>query len=75
MAKELVLRAYPSLGRYHVRLLETSESGKRVLDIREHVSGPDFTGYTRRGIKIASAAEVDLLRDILTQILETGLLR
>ena len=68
--KEEVIREFPPLGKYRVRLLEDSKRG-RTLDIREFVSSESFEGFTRRGIRLIDRAQLDLLRDILKEVLET----
>jgi hypothetical protein len=74
--KTEVEREFPPIGSHRVRLLRTGkgQNQRKFLDIREHVSSTSFEGYTRRGIKLASRAEVDLLRDILSEILHDYLL-
>lgn len=42
-----------------------------MLDIREHVSSEGFEGFTRRGIRLGDRAQIDLLRDILKDVLES----
>jgi len=67
---EEVLREFPPLGRrYRVRILQNPRNPReKFLDIREYVRG-GFEGFTRRGIRISNRAELDLLRDILTEVL------
>ena len=72
--KEAVIREFPPVGKYRVRLLEDEKARKRVLDVREYISGESFEGFTRRGIRIADRAQVDLLRDALREILESMLI-
>ncbi len=72
--KEAVIREFPPVGKYRVRLLEDDKARKRVLDIREYIVGESFEGFTRRGIRIADRAQVDLLRDALREILESMLI-
>lgn len=67
-SQEEVLREFPPVGKYRVRLLQTNKS--RVLDVREYVSSDTFEGFTRRGIRLSNRAELDLLRDILKEILD-----
>jgi hypothetical protein len=57
--------------KYRVRLLQDPQrpQAEPVLDIREYVTGA-FEGFTRRGIRITSRAQFDLLRDVLTEILD-----
>ena len=72
--KDAVIREFPPLGgKYRIRILEDEKARKRVLDIREYLVG-DFTGFTRRGIRITDRAQVDLLRDALREILESMLI-
>lgn len=68
-----VIRELAPVARYRVRVLEDDKARKRVVDIREYVSG-SFEGYTRRGIRLTDRAQVDLLRDALREILESMLI-
>jgi hypothetical protein len=70
--REEVVREYPPVGRYRVRLLhDPRKTGDEpVLDIREYVSSETFEGFTRRGIRVSERAQIDLLRDILKEVLE-----
>lgn len=70
--REAVVREFPPLGRYRVRLLLNTRkpSEPPTLDIREYVSGESFEGFTRRGIRISARADMDLLRDVLKDVLE-----
>lgn len=66
-----VLREFPPIGKYRVRLVASKRrGGEAVLDIREYVKGGDFEGFTRRGIRLSARAEMDLLRDVLKEVLE-----
>jgi hypothetical protein len=67
--KEEVLREFPPLGKYRVRLLSNARAKERILDIREFVSSETFEGFTRRGIRLGDRAQVELLRDILSEVL------
>ena len=67
--KEEVLREFPPLGKYRVRLLRNPRGLEQILDIREFVETDQFSGYTRRGIRLSDRAQLDLLRDTLTEIL------
>jgi hypothetical protein len=69
-----VIREFPPLGKYRVRVLENDKARQRVLDIREYISGESFEGFTRRGIRITDRAQIDLLRDALREILESMLI-
>ena len=74
LPSEEVLREFPPLGKYRIRLLRSPRRPDEppTLDIREYVSSDTFEGYTRRGIKITSRAEMDLLRDILQEVMTLG---
>ncbi len=68
---EAVLREFPPLGgKYRVRLLSGSRAKERTLDIREYVSSDSFEGFTRRGIRLSDRAQVELLRDVLSELLQ-----
>lgn len=76
--EEEVLREWPPLGKYRIRLLANSRNpaGDPVLDIREYVSADSFEGFTRRGIRIADRGHLDVLRDVLKELLEqTGFVK
>lgn len=72
--KEIVIREFPPMGKYRVRVLDNEKSHQRVLDIREFISSESFEGFTRRGIRLADRAQLDLLRDVLKEILESMLI-
>ena len=72
--KEAVIREFPPVGKYRVRVLEDEKARKRILDVREYISAESFEGFTRRGIRISDRAQVDLLRDALREILESMLI-
>jgi hypothetical protein len=72
--KEEVLREFPPVGgKYRVRLLSDERASQKVLDIREYVSSETFEGFTRRGIRLGDRAQVELLRDVLSELLEDHL--
>lgn len=73
-SKDIVLREFAAVGKYHIRLLRNPRGpdAEPILDVREYLISPQFEGFTRRGIKLTSRAEVDLLRDVLTEVLERG---
>lgn len=52
--KDVVLREYPPVGKYRVRLLKPDTNSLPVVDIREYVMGEVFEGFTRRGIKLTA---------------------
>ena len=72
--KEEVLREFPPIGKYRIRLLSGARPKERTLDIREYVSGETFEGFTRRGIRLSERAQVELLRDTLSELLRDSLM-
>lgn len=72
--KEEVLREFPPLGKYRLRLVRNPKRPGETptLDIREYISSETFEGFTRRGIRLGDRAQMDLLRDVLREILEAG---
>ena len=68
-----VLREFPPIGKYRIRLLRdpSRPDAHPALDIREYIASESFEGFTRRGIHLGERAEIDLLRDILGEILES----
>lgn len=74
MSATEVLREFPPIGKYRIRLLANPKKPEvePVLDIREYATAETFEGFTRRGIQLANRAQVDLLRDILKEVLERG---
>ncbi len=70
--REEVLREFPPVGKYRVRLVHNPKrpDAQPVLDIREYVSSETFEGFTRRGIRLSDRAQIDLLRDVLKEVLE-----
>ena len=71
-SREELVREFPPLGKYRIRLLRNPRRPGEgpVLDIREYVSSNTFEGVTRRGIRIGDRAELDLLRDVIREVLE-----
>lgn len=50
---EVVFQEFPPAGSYRIRLVRDAELKDLVaLDVREYVSGRDFQGFTRRGIRL-----------------------
>jgi len=70
-----VLHIFEPIGKYHVRLVRDMEkNGPATLDVREHISGSDFHGYTRRGARLAGVEAMKSLReslDLAIKMLET----
>lgn len=69
---EEVLREFPPVGRYRVRLTRNPRRplDPPALDIREYIRSDTFEGFTRRGIRLASRADLEMLRDVLTDLIE-----
>ncbi|HEX7896621.1 MAG TPA: hypothetical protein VF950_02600 [Planctomycetota bacterium] len=68
--REEVRKEFVPLGKYRVRLLVDADALKKTLDVREYVSSQSFEGFTRRGIRLSERAQVELLRDTLSELLE-----
>lgn len=69
-----VVKEFPTVGRYRVRVLSANGTDGRLLDVREYVSSDGFNGFTRRGIRLSSVKEVSELMEILRQVREDALL-
>ena len=70
-AMPIVLREFPDVGKYKVRLMTASRGGGRAktwLDVREYASGPNYQGFTRRGIRITTLDELRKLLQTLEKI-------
>ena len=66
---QIVIREFPDIGKYKVRLLQKSTRDARlILDIREYADSPTFKGFTRRGVRIMVDEELPKLREVLEQI-------
>jgi len=66
-----VIRDFPDMGKYKVRLMQTVRDGRATktwLDVREYASGPNYMGFTRRGVRITTLEELRLLREALEVI-------
>ena len=72
--QEDVIREFPPIGKYRIRLLARPASRERVLDCREYAVLESFEGFTRRGIRLTDRAQVELLREILSEVLRDLLL-
>ena len=72
--QEEVIREFTPIGKYRIRLLVGPASREKSLDLREYVSLESFEGFTRRGIRLVDRAQVELLRDILSEVLRDLLL-
>ena len=73
MSKEAQLHEFPAVGKYRVRIVRDLESkAPASLDIREFVNparGQTFSGFTRRGIRLATTKEIMELRGSLNAAL------
>lgn len=69
--KTEVVREFPAIGKYRIRLLTKGEK-RFTLDLREYVSAEAFEGFTRRGLHLSSHAEVVQLRDTLNEVIASG---
>jgi hypothetical protein len=65
-----VLQEFVPVGKYRIRLLKDPKRGVKTLDIREYATGDGFEGYTRRGIRLTENAQLRLLRDAITDIID-----
>lgn len=63
---------FGAVGSYHVRVLPPHGNRPFLLELREYVSSDDFTGYTRRVVRIRSNAEISALIDLLGAVLRSG---
>lgn len=62
-----VVREFNALGQNRVRLLMDPKRGP-LLDIREYLTEADFTGFTRKGVRL-DVAQLEQLRDIVAEAL------
>jgi hypothetical protein len=67
--REEVHKEFAPVGKYRVRLLCADGAKEKTLDIREYVSSQTFEGFTRRGIRLSDRAQVESLRDVLSELL------
>ena len=69
-AVALTLRDFPSFGKIRVRLMHSQKPSRKStwLDLREYENGPNYQGFTRRGVKLTSLEDVRLLREALETI-------
>ncbi|HZN63142.1 MAG TPA: hypothetical protein VFC90_12115 [Planctomycetota bacterium] len=66
---QIVVRELPDIGKYKVRLVQKSARDPRlILDIREYANGPNYQGFTRRGIRLMVQDDVPKLRATLDEI-------
>jgi hypothetical protein len=69
---EEVLQEFPPVGKYRIRLIQNPKRGTKSLDIREYATGESFEGFTRRGVRLVDGAQLRLLRDAITDVIEGG---
>lgn len=66
---QIVVREFPDIGKYKVRLVQKSTRDERlILDIREYANGPNYQGFTRRGVRLMVQDELPKLREVLDAI-------
>ena len=69
-----VLREFPAIGKYRVRLLKRPRKGTPVLDLREYVSAESFEGFTRRGVSFGHRAELEQLLAVLRETVDANMI-
>jgi hypothetical protein len=69
---EEVIKEFAPLGKYRVRLLKDPKRPKNppYFDIREYVKSESFEGFTRRGIRLTDADQLDRLIDVCKEAKE-----
>ena len=70
-----ILKEFPPMGRYRIRLVKRGRKNLTVLDIREYLSAETFTGFTRKGITLASRSDLETLSKALAEILAADLVK
>jgi len=68
---QIVVREIAVIGRYRLRIIRTSDrpDAGACLDLREWISGSNYEGYTRKGVRLG-AAEVRALRAALDEAVD-----
>ena len=70
--EQVVLREFPQVGKYRVRLVRgMRESSQVYLDIREYANSESFQGFTRRGIRLKFPEDAAKLQLALEEALTT----
>lgn len=59
MKPDEVLREFPWVGKYRVRVLRV-KGGTLVVDVREYIRDEKFEGFTRRGVRLDLAQTMGL---------------
>lgn len=62
-----VLKEFPALGKYKVRLLKDRRDAV-VLDVREYIDTDTWQGFTRKGIRLYDQKDVDALAAVLAKV-------
>lgn len=62
-----VVREFPQLGRYRLRVLEL-DNGRQCLDIREFVENSTFEGFTKRGVRLPLPRSIDVLKQVFAEL-------
>jgi len=66
---QIVVRELPDIGKYKVRLVQKSARDTRlILDIREYANGPNYQGFTRRGVRLLVQDELPKLREAIDEV-------
>lgn len=65
--KETVLKEFPPVRKYRTRIVKNPQKFLPILDVREYVSTESFEGFTRRGVRLESGNEIDLMIEILKE--------
>ena len=69
--KDEVIKQFPSIGKHRIRLIKNRRpKGVPSLDIREFVKSDTFEGFTRRGIRLSDAKQIDELIKVLQEAKE-----
>jgi len=68
--KEAVVSELGPLGRYKLRLVDGPRG--RMLDIREWIDNSSYSGFTRRGVRLAWPAQAQSLIKILAEALASS---
>ncbi len=69
-----VVMEYEPVGKYKVRLVrEGSRAGgepRMILDIREFISSEQYTGFTKKGVRLSTSDELTTLASILDSLMK-----
>lgn len=70
----MVIREWPSVGKYRIRAIRSVDGKMCSIDIREYVSNDEFEGFTRRGLRLVKLSEVKALIKALSYVVESGVI-